>query len=420
MQAVILAAGASSRFWPLNKRHKSLIKIMGKPLIWYTIDGMRKAGVREIIIVQDKKKEIEKELSGYNFGKIKIKYIVQPEPKGMGDALYRARNLLGSKFFVLNAERIDVKDYIEQAKIRFRKDSLILFGVKTSTPHLFGILDVKGDKVLRIVEKPVCGSEPSNLRVLGIYALSREFFDYYQKVKGHMYDFEDALNLFIEDKGARVIRIKRETFSLKYPWHLFEIKKYLMDKYLRRKISKSATISKGVIIEGKVYIGRNTRIYEGAIIKGPCYIGEGCVIGNNALVRDYTDLEANCLIGGLAEVTRCIFQEGCHTHSGYFGDSMFGKSCRVGAGTVTANIRLDREEIKSVVKGKKVSTGLKKFGAVIGEDTKIGVNVSLMPGVLIGSNCNIGPHSIVLKNIKDNITFFSKFKNVKKSKSSST
>ena len=62
MQAVILAAGQSSRFWPLNQRHKSLIKIMGKPLIWYTIQGLKKAGIKETIIIQSPGKDIEEKL----------------------------------------------------------------------------------------------------------------------------------------------------------------------------------------------------------------------------------------------------------------------------------------------------------------------------------------------------------------------
>jgi len=68
MQAVILAAGQSSRFWPLNKRHKSLIKIMGKPLICYTIESLKKLKIKEILIVQSPKREIEEELKKFKFG----------------------------------------------------------------------------------------------------------------------------------------------------------------------------------------------------------------------------------------------------------------------------------------------------------------------------------------------------------------
>lgn len=414
MQVVILTAGASSRFWPLNKRHKSLMKIMGKPLIWYTINGLEKAGVKEVIIVQNKKREVEKELSNYKFRKLKIKYVVQSTPKGMGDALSRAKEFLGSKFFVLNAERIDGKEHIELAKAKIGKAPLILFATTTATPHLFGVLDVKGNKVLGIVEKPAPGKEPSNLKVVGTYGLSDDFFEYRQKVKKHMYDFEDTLDLLIKNKGAEVVKLKKENFPLKYPWHLFDIERCLMDKYLRKKISKKAKIAKSAIIKGKVQIGKNVRVYEGAVIKGPCYIGDNVIVGNNAIVREYTNLEDGVMIGAGAEVTRSIFQENVHVHSGYFGDSIIGKGTKIGAGTITANVRLDRGEIKATVKGKRINTGIKNLGAIIGEETRIGINVSLMPGVLIGSNVNIGPHSLVSRNIPDGVTFYTKFKEIEK------
>ena len=65
MKAVILAAGKSSRFWPLNKQHKSLINVMGKPLIFYTLKGLERVGISEVIIIQGVKKDIEKKLKKY-------------------------------------------------------------------------------------------------------------------------------------------------------------------------------------------------------------------------------------------------------------------------------------------------------------------------------------------------------------------
>jgi len=121
MKAVILAAGESSRFWPLNQEHKSLIKIMGKPLIWHTLDSLKKTGMKDLIIVQGPKKDIAKELGNYSFPNLKIKYILQKEAKGMGNALYQARNLLKEPFFVLNAERIDGGEIVKKLKVKSQK-----------------------------------------------------------------------------------------------------------------------------------------------------------------------------------------------------------------------------------------------------------------------------------------------------------
>lgn len=406
MQAIILAAGESSRFWPLNQQNKSLIKIMGRPLIWYTIESLKKAGIKDIIVIQGPKKDVEEELKNYDVG-ANIQYIIQPEPKGMGNALLQSVDLLQEQFFVLDVARFDCGEYIELIfeKQKTTGAKIILLGAKTNNPQLYGILELQGDKVKNIIEKPEKEKTPSNIKVVGVYFLPREFLDYYQKVPEKMYAFEEALTLYMKEKEVRVVITKKETPSLKYPWDLLKVTKILLNKYLEPKIAKTARISKNVVIEGNVYIGENTQIFENAVIKGPCYIGDNCVIGNNSLIRDYTNLENDCLIGALAEVTRSIFQENVHCHSGYFGDSIFGKGCRLGAGTITANVRIDRGEIKSVVKGEKIGTGLNSLGCIVGENTKTGIHCSLMPGVLIGSNCTIWPGSIVFNNIEDNKTF---------------
>ncbi len=399
MQAVILAAGESSRFWPLNQRHKSLLKIMGKPLIWYTIESLKAAGIKEIIIVQGLKKDVESELRNYDLG-IKVQYVIQLEPKGMGNAVMHAQNLISGPFFVLHAHKINAGDYLElmMKKNKESNAELVFLGIKTDRPWLYGMLEIEGDKAKGLIEKPKKGEEPSDIMVIGIYLLPKKFFDYYKKVPEHQYSFEDTLNLYARENEARVTIVDKEPSSFKFPWHLFEINKFLMDKYLG----------------DKTHIGKNVKIFENAQIKGPCYIGDNCVIGNNALVREYTDLENGCAIGANAEITRCIFQEDVHVHSGYFGDSIFSKGCRAGAGTVTANVRIDRGEVKSMVKGEKVGTGLDSLGVIVGENTKIGINCSLMPGVLIGSSCQIGPASVIFENMVDNTNYFTEFKGIKK------
>ena len=401
-QAVILAAGESSRFWPLNQRHKSLVKIIGRPLIWYTIEGLKKSGIKDIIIVQGPQKDIEEELKNYDLG-VEIKYVIQAESKGMGNAVMGVQNLISGPFFVLHAHKVNVGDYVKPMIEKFKesKAELIFLGIKIDKPWLYGMLELEGDKVKGLIEKPEKGKEPSDVKAIGIYLLPREFFEYYKRIPEHQYALEDVLSFYAKENEARVVIVEKEPSTCKYPWHLFEVAKFLMDKYLERKIEKPAKIAKNVVIEGKVYIGKNTRIFENAVIKGPCYIGDDCIIGNNAIVREYTNLENNCLVGSNAEVARCILQEDVHTHSGYFGDSIFAKGCRIGAGTVTANIRIDRGEIKTVVKGEKINTGLKSLGIIMGENAKTGINCSLMPGVLIGSNSVIGPASVVFKNIED-------------------
>ncbi len=419
-QAVILAGGESSRFWPLNQKHKSLAKIMGRPLVWYTIEGLKKIGIKEIIIVQGSTEDIKLELINYNFG-LNIKYITQPEPRGMANAIMQAKDYLKDQFFVLNAERIDAADYITPLleKQKSSGAELVLLGAGTNRPGLFGILELENDKAKNLIEKPDYKECKSCVKVVGIYLLPKKLLDYHQKISENHYALENMLALYIKERDVRVVMLEQEPVSLKYPWDLFKYNKIFMDRYVKKQIHHSVKIAKSAVIEGDVFIGENTQILENAVIKGPCYIGNNCVIGDNSLVREYTNLEDNVMIGALAEVSRSIFQQGSHMHSGYFGDSIVGKGCRAGAGTVTANVRFDRNAVKAVVKGEKMVTGLGSLGAIIGDNTKIGVNAALMPGILIGSDCVIGPGSIVSENSENNNIIYTKSESIKKNESRS-
>lgn len=414
MKAVILAAGESSRFWPLNQRHKSLFYLMGKPLIWWTLNGVEKAKIREVILIQSPKRDAEKKLEKFKFPNLKIKYLIQEKPLGMGNALWQAKGFLKEPFFVLNADVLSsdliLKPMIKEVE-KGRKS--VLAGQKTKTPSLFGMMKLKGDRILEIAEKPEKGKEPSDIKVVGVYLLEPGFFEFYKKIKKHQYDFEDALSEYMRKKEVRLALVKepeeKTPAFLKYPWHLFKAREYLFDNHLKAKIENGVKISKNVIIEGKVYIGKGTKIFEGVVIKGPCYIGDNCIIGNNVLIREYVNLENSVLIGSFAEVARSIFQEGATTHSGYFGDSIIGKNTQIGAGNITSNVKLDRGEIFSLIKGEKINTGLKSFGTVIGENSYIGTKVNIMPGKFIGSKCFIGPNSVIFENVKDNTNFRTKF-----------
>lgn len=417
MQAVILAAGESSRFWPLNQKHKTLLKVFGKPLICHLIEELKEAGVKDIIIVQGPKKQMEEGVKNCRMEK-GVRFVVQENPLGTGDALLTAKKLINENtFFALNADDIDVNEYIEPilAKSRKGKSKLVVVSCETKTPWLFGMLKLKDGKVAEIIEKPTPGKEPSNLKNANFFFFPKNFCSYLEKIPTHPYSLIQAVNLYAKDNPVETLKINEESFSLKYPWHIFPIfRKRLEMKIARSHVSKTAKIGKNVMISGKVYIGEGSNIGENTIIKGPCYIGKNCEIGFSNVLRGPLNLEDNVKTGSFSEIKNTIIQEGTHIHTGYFGDSVIGRNCRIGNGFIVANRRIDRKNIKSVVKGERIDTGLTYFGTVVGDNTRFGIHVSVMPGVLIGSNCVIGPHSLVRENVPDNTTFYTKFEEVVK------
>lgn len=422
MQAVILAAGQSSRCWPVNQGHKSQIKVFNRPLIYWTVKGLADNGIKDVVLIVGPDKSYQEkliaELKDLN---LNVSLAVQEKPLGTGNAVFQAKDHIKEPFLVIWPYKVNSKELVKTMleKYQQEKSRAVLVGVKTKTPWDYGILKMSGEKVLEIVENPAPGKEPSDVKTLGTYLLQPDFFEYYQKIgKHHPEDFIDGLNLYIKEKGASVVFPEKKAPSLKYPWEILGVLRLMSESdELKNNISSSAIVGKNVVVEGKVYIGDNTVIGDNAVIKGPCFIGDNCKIGAGNVLRGPVNLSDEVVTGALAEIKNCLIERGTHLHSGYFGDSVIGENCRFGAGFVTANARIDRNNVKSVVKGKKIDTGLTRLGIVAGHHTRFGIKSGTMPGVLIGSNCLIGPGTLVFENLADDCTFFTKFKNVKKKRS---
>lgn len=413
MQAVILAAGQSTRFDPFRYYdHKSLIEIMGKPIIVHTIESIKKSGVRDIIIVVSEKRGIRKLLGdGKEFG-VRIKYVLQRKPTGAGNGLLLARKQIKGDFFLLNASHVDFAEFAKLMILKKSKNDEAIFLAKNEKNlEKFGVLEVKKDRVLDLVEKPRRGEEPSSLRLIGIYLFSQSYLTELSRASDEHYRLEAAISAFVGQKTARFVKVHIDAPSLKYAWDLLGIKNYLF-KNLKAKKGKNISISKTAEVIGKVVIGDNAVIMEGAKIKGPCFIGKNSMVGNNTILRGNVDVGENCVIGANMELKNSLIMDGTKVHSGFIGDSIIGENCRMGAHFSTANVRLDRRSVKVKVKGEEINSGLKFLGTIVGRNTKIGIKASTMPGVIIGQNSIIGPSTVVLRNVAENSKYYTKFKEV--------
>ncbi len=418
MQAIIVAAGESSRFWPLNNRHKSQIKILGKSLVYWTIKGLAGKNIKDIVLVVSPNSLLKDELLSIvgDLG-VKLSFVVQEKPLGTGNAIFQARELIKEPFFVFWPYKVMAGEIIENilSLVEKTKAEAILVGAETKTPWEFGMVKMENNKIIGIVENPKKGEEPSKIKVLGTYFLQPDFFSYYQKLKTHHpEDFVDCLNLYIKEKKTGLIVSEKNVPALKYPWELLKILKLELESpEFINYFSASAIIGKNVVINGNVYLGKNVIIGDNTVINGPVYIGDNCRIGASNVLRGPIDFEENVATGSLAEIKNCLIQEGTHLHSGYFGDSIIGRDCRFGAGFITANRRIDRQNIRSLVKGKKIDTSLTYFGLAVGDNSRFGIHSGAMPGVLIGSDCVIGPGTLVLENIEDSTNYCTRFKTIK-------
>lgn len=147
-----------------------------------------------------------------------------------------------------------------------------------------------------------------------------------------------------------------------------------------------------VINPSVVSIGKGTIIEPGAYIKGPCIIGENCTIRQGAYIRGDLICGDHCVIGHDSEIKNAILLDGAHAaHFAYVGDSILGNKVNLGAGTKCANLKLDNGPVIIHHNGKRFPTGMRKFGAIIGDASQTGCNSVTNPGTLIGKNVAVCP-----------------------------
>ncbi|HXF28636.1 MAG TPA: hypothetical protein VN457_02195, partial [Chlamydiales bacterium] len=181
-----------------------------------------------------------------------------------------------------------------------------------------------------------------------------------------------------------------------FAWQVLEkLKEYLLSKQLGKMQATKQEYAYFVNPE-LISIGEGTIIEPGAYIKGPCIIGKNCHIRHGAYIRGDVIVGDNCVVGHTTELKHCILLDNAHAaHFAYVADSIVGNHVNLGAGTKCANLRLDGEPV--IVRGEheSVSTGMRKFGAVIGDYCQVGCNVVLNPGTVLGKHVHSFPQLCV-------------------------
>jgi len=166
--------------------------------------------------------------------------------------------------------------------------------------------------------------------------------------------------------------------------------------------SQSLGQIKGKVHEGaylinpeQISIGEGSVVEPGAFIKGPCIIGKECQVRHTAYIRGNVITGNRCVIGHATEVKNSLFLDGAAAaHFAYVGDSILGNDCNLGAGVRCANLRFDGATIKTSWDGESIDTGLRKFGAVIGDKAQIGCNAVLNPGTLLKKGATCYPNEV--------------------------
>ena len=179
--------------------------------------------------------------------------------------------------------------------------------------------------------------------------------------------------------------------GLKFPWEVLpKIKDFIIK--LGETLPEDRYERKGE----NIWIARSAKVFPSAYIAGPCIIDEDAEVRHCAFIRGSAIVGKGCVVGNSTELKNVIlFNKVQVPHYNYVGDSILGFKAHMGAGSITSNVKSDKTLVVVKSDGENIETGLKKFGAMLGDNVEVGCNSVLNPGTVVGRSTNIYPTSCV-------------------------
>lgn len=409
MKALVLAASRSTKLSPFSDtRPKSMIHISGKPILETIINQIKEAGIKEIWVVVDHQKETIQE--HFRYGKslgLKIDYIQQTDPKGIGHALSLCESVIGDdeSFLLVYGDALMSGNPFLHLLSRFSKSNAKTLATISHPLSAgdYGNIYLSHDMMIsRFIEKPESG-RLSNYIFGGSFILERDCFRF---LKENNLDMVKYYQYLISEKKMEASLWEDSWIDISRPWHILAANQMMMAPWKTSIVPASVKIEANVNIKGMVHFGENVHVSSGTTIVGPCYIDSNVYIGNNALIRKNSSIGPDCKIGYGSEVKNAVlFGKTNIGRLSFIGDSVLGSNVQLGSNTVTVNYNTLGEEIfYNTANEKQVKTGLEKLGAFIGDNSIIGTGhriapgTALLPGTTIPDLVSISHSSSVSEN----------------------
>lgn len=379
-----------------SKRPKVMLPVAGKPLLEQIVVRAKDAGIDSFIfVVGYSQSTIRSHFGDGSKLGVKIDYIVQDKQLGTGHALQAAEQKVVDHFLVLNGDVLPDSSSLKE--LAGSKDNAVT-AIKVDDPRRYGVFIEKDGYFKSVVEKSE--NPPSSLANAGLYLFHKSIFDALRSAplspRGE-YELTDGLNILASASKEKIRIIPLSSWlEIGRPWDILAANKVMLKDLQPAVLGE---VEPGATLKGAVSVGKDTVIMAGAYIEGPVIIGENCKIGPNCYIRPSTCIGNDVRVGNAVEVKNSAVMNGTKIgHLSYVGDSVIGEGCNFGAGTICANLRHDKENIKSYIKGKKEDSGRRKLGAIMGDGVKTGIHTTIYPGAVIESGYR-GLPAAVLKGL---------------------
>jgi glucose-1-phosphate thymidylyltransferase len=330
MKAVVLSGGEGSRLRPITHTNaKQLIPIANKPILFSALEAIRDAGIDEVaIVVGSTAPEVENAV-GYGDGwGLAVTYLHQDNPRGIAHAVGLARKFVADDPFVVylgdNVLLQGVAGFVEEFE-RYRPNAQIYLA-RVSEPEHFGVAELDGDRVVRLVEKPQ--SYVSDLALVGVYLFDPTVFDAIDQLKPswrNELEITEAIQLLIEEgKTVRAEMVSGWWKDTGRPEDLLEANKMMLtnqEPRIEGEVDADSTLSGSVVVEEGAKVVRSS-------LEGPVIVGRGTVI-EDATIGPCTSVAGGSRIVG-SRVENSIVLEGCRIEGvGHLADSILGRHVEV-------------------------------------------------------------------------------------------
>jgi UDP-N-acetylglucosamine diphosphorylase/glucosamine-1-phosphate N-acetyltransferase len=391
MQTVILAAGKGTRMRPLTETTpKPMLPVADRPLVAHVADTAVDAGASELLVVVGYEAGDVREYFGDSYRGTPVTVVRQEHQRGTADAVRAAREHLDGPFAVLNGDNL----YDPAAIAELFERGPALAAMSVEDPTSYGVVSVDDGRVTDIVEKPA--DPPSSLANAGAYvfpAAAREWLDVPESERGE-HEITDVVARVIAESDLSLVRVER-WLDVGRPWELLEANEWKLGAL---EHSVRGEVADGATLRGPVVVEAGATVEPGVVIEGPALVRSGAHVGPNAYVRGRTLLGENVEVGHSVEIKNSVVMADTSVpHLSYVGDSVLGRSVNLGASTTVANLRHDDQNVRMTVKGERVSTGRRKFGVVVGDGAKTGIDTSLNAGVVLDAGARTEPGEQVLR-----------------------
>jgi glucose-1-phosphate thymidylyltransferase len=331
VKGLILSGGKGTRLRPLTYTSaKQLVPVANKPVLFYGIEAIAEAGIREIgIVVGDTQAEIRAAVGDGSRWGVKVQYIEQDAPRGLAHAVKISRDYIGDEPFVMylgdNLLNKGITQFVREFEAKKPAAQILL--TRVPDPQMFGVAQLDNGKVVRLVEKP---KEPiGDLALVGVYMFGPEVFESVNRIKP---SFRNELEITdaIQDLIDRGLTVRphivdgwwKDTGKLE---DMLEANRLILETFERRV---EGTVDSESRVEGKVVIEKGA-VIEGSTIRGPAIIGCGARIVH-AYVGPFTSIGNDVEIKD-SEIEHSIVLEGSSVRdlSNRVIDSLIGRNVRI-------------------------------------------------------------------------------------------